>query len=163
MSTRRWAQAIRCGWGTFRRAAWRTLCAAPASATALIGDADGDDTGPYRPALLFLPAPDVVADGTVPDPTAPGGKREDPARLWAATQAAFQTCDLVVVHFGDFARAERENQRGFLLPAAYQAHRERALQALDAYLGLVLNRLSRHDCFWSFRRRLFCRTVPGTG
>ena len=104
---------------------------------ALIDDADGDDTGPYRPALLFLPFPDVAADGTIPDAKAPGGKREDPARLWAATQAALGTCDLVVVHFGDFARAERENGRGFLLPPAYQAHRERALQALDAYLGLV--------------------------
>ncbi len=106
--------------------------------TALIGDADGDDTGLYRPARLLLPAPDVVSDGATADPTAPGGKREDPARLWAATQAAFQTCDLVVVHFGDFARAERENGRGFLLPAAYQKHRRRALQALDDYLGLAL-------------------------
>jgi len=107
--------------------------------TALIGDADGDDTGLYRPALLFLPAPDVViSDGASADPTAPGGKRMDPARLWAATQAAFRSCDLVVIHFGDFARAERENQRGFLLPAAYQAHRRRALTALDRYLGLAL-------------------------
>jgi len=107
--------------------------------TALIGDADGDDTGIYRPALLFLPNPDSLSEaGTVPDPTAPGGKREDPARLWAATQAALTTCDLVVVHFGDFARAERENGRGFLLPTAYQKHRQRALLALDDYLGRVL-------------------------
>jgi len=107
--------------------------------TALIGDADGDDTGLYRPALLFLPAPDVViSDGASADPTAPGGKRMDPARLWAATQAAFRSCDLVVIHFGDFARAERENQRGFLLPAAYQAHRQRALSVLNSYLGLAL-------------------------
>ena len=105
--------------------------------TALIGDADGDDTSHYRPALLFLPTPDVVSQGTVADPTAPGGKRMDPATLWAATQAAFRSCDLVVVHFGDFARAERENGRGFLLPSAYQAHRRRALQALDRYLGLA--------------------------
>jgi len=105
--------------------------------TALIGDADGDDIGPYRPALLFLPAPDVVSDGMVADPTAPGGKRMDPAKLWTATQAAFRSCDLVVVHFGDFARAERENQRGFLLPVAYQAHRRRALLALDSYVGSV--------------------------
>jgi len=106
--------------------------------TALIGDADGDDTGSYRPALLFLPVPDVVSDGAVADPTAPGGKRMDFAKLWAATQAAFQSCDLVVVHFGDFARAERENRRGFLLPAAYRKHRRRALTALDRYLGLAL-------------------------
>ena len=108
--------------------------------TALIGDADGIDTGPYRPALLFLPAPDSVFDGgTVADPTAPGGKREDPARLWEATASAFQTSDLVVVHFGDFARAERENQRGFLLTPAYQQDRRRALFACDDYLGKVLN------------------------
>ncbi len=107
--------------------------------TALIGDADGDDTGPYRPALLFLPNPDTTSEaGTVVDSTMPGGKREDPARLWAATQNALATCDLVVVHFGDFARAERENGRGFLLPAAYQKHRRRALLALDDYLGRVL-------------------------
>ena len=105
--------------------------------TALIGDADGDDTGAYRPALLFLPNSDVAADGTVADPTAPGGKREDPAKLWAATRAALGTCDLVVVHFGDFARAERENQRGLLLPAAYRSHRRHALAALDRYLGFV--------------------------
>ena len=107
--------------------------------TALISSADGDDTGPYRPALLFLPNPTVTADGTVVDPFTPGGRREDPARLWAATQAAFRTCDLVVVHFGDFARAERENQRGFLLPVAYRGHRERALLRLDGFLGHALN------------------------
>ena len=107
--------------------------------TALIGDADGDDTGPYRPALLFLPNPDVAADDSVSDPTAPGGKRDDPIKLWAAAQAALQTCDLVVIHFGDFARAERENQRGFLLPAAYQAHRQRAFGRLDDCLGRILN------------------------
>ena len=106
--------------------------------TALIGDADGDDTGPYRPVLLFLPAPDVVSDGTTAAPTAPGGKRMDPTKLWTATQAAFRSCDLVVVHFGDFARAERENRCGFLLPTAYQAHRWRALKALDQYIGFVL-------------------------
>lgn len=107
--------------------------------TAVIGDADGDDTGAYRPAALFLPAPDTVAadDGTVADPTAPGGKRIDPARLWAQTQTALRGSDLVVVHFGDFARAERENGRGDLLPSAYAAHRERALRALDQYLGLT--------------------------
>ncbi len=107
--------------------------------TALLGDADGDDTGPYRPALLFLPAPDVVGDGCVADPISPGGKREDPARLWATTQSALVTCGLVVVHFGDFARAERENEHGFLLSSAYRAHRRRALSALDAYVGEVLN------------------------
>ena len=108
--------------------------------TALIGNADGDDTGAYRPALLFLPAPDYVSDGgIIADPLAPGGRREDPARLWAATQKAFQTADLVVVDFGDFARAERENQRGFLLPSAYERHRERALLDLDNYLGQVVS------------------------
>ena len=110
--------------------------------TALLGSADGDDTGPYRPALLLVPAPDVVNHGgMVFDPLAPGGKREDPARLWAATRKAFYSpdlaADLVVVDFGDFDRAERENQRGFLLPAAYAQHRKRALRALDTYLGLV--------------------------
>ncbi|MGI4790861.1 MAG: hypothetical protein ACRYFS_18675, partial [Janthinobacterium lividum] len=106
--------------------------------TALIGNADGDDTGTYRPALLFLPNPDTSSDdGTIADPLVPGGRREDPARLWTATQKAFQTADLVVVHFGDLARIERENQRGFLLPSVYQKHRKNALTALDQYLGLV--------------------------
>ena len=108
--------------------------------TALLGDADGDDTGPYRPALLFLPLPDVASDdGTVADPLVPGGKREDPARLWAATQTALKSCDLVTVCFGDFDRAECENRRGFLLPTVYRKHRERALSALDRYLGLVID------------------------
>ncbi len=107
--------------------------------TALIGNADGDDTGSYRPALLFVPAPDIVSDGTVADATAPGGRHMDPAHLWAATQAAFRPCDLVVVHFGDFARAERENQQRLLSPAAYQGHRGRALRRLDGFLGHVLD------------------------
>ena len=82
--------------------------------TALIGNADGDDTGSYRPALLFLPNPDVTADGTVSDPIAPGGKRIDPAKLWAATQAASLTCDLIVVHFGGLCpRRTRKSARLF--------------------------------------------------
>ena len=108
--------------------------------TALIGEANGDDTGPYQPARLFLPAPDVVNDsGTIADPLACGGRREDPARLWTGTLAAFGTADLVAVHFGDFARIERENQAGFLLPSAYRQHRQQALTALDAYLGDALD------------------------
>ena len=108
--------------------------------TALIGDASGDDTGPYRPARLFLPTPNITNDGgTVSDPLACGGKREDPARLWAATQAALRSADLVVVHFGDFARIERENRCGFLLPQSYQQHRQQALNALDSYLGLAVS------------------------
>ena len=107
--------------------------------TALIGNADGDDTGPYRPALLFLPAPNIITDnGTIADPLAPGGRREDPARLWAATSAALKTSGLVVVDFGDLERTERENRRGFLLPSAYRQHRERALQDLGQYLGLAM-------------------------
>ncbi len=106
--------------------------------TALLGDADGDDTGPYQPARLFLPTPNTVSEnGAVTDPLACGGKREDPARLWKSTQATFQNADLVVVHFGDFARIERENGRGFLLPTAYCQHRAQALASLDAYLGYV--------------------------
>ena len=106
--------------------------------TALIGDADGDDTGLYRPAELCLPRPNVVREGgEMADPLACGGEGEDPARLWAVTQAAFSNADLVVIHFGDFARIERENERGFLLPAAYRQHREQALAALNAYLGHV--------------------------
>jgi len=107
---------------------------------ALIGNADGDDTGEYRPALLLLPTPDSVSgSGTVADPLVPGGRREDPARLWGATQKAFQRADLVVVDFGDFERAERENKRGFLLPSAYKQHRTRAVTALDNYLGRVMD------------------------
>ena len=103
--------------------------------TALIGNADGDDTGPYQPARLFLPTPNALSDsGTILDPLACGGRREDPARLWTATQMALGSADLVVVHFGDFARIERENQRGFLLPQSYPQHRAQALASLDAYL-----------------------------
>ena len=62
--------------GSLRRAGART---------ALIGDADGDDTDEYRPALALLPLADNVHvgpdDGTVPDPVACGGKRIDPRRL----------------------------------------------------------------------------------
>ncbi|MDQ2687710.1 MAG: hypothetical protein M3Y28_07580 [Armatimonadota bacterium] len=107
--------------------------------TTLIGNADGDDTGTDRPAFSFFPSPDVVTadDGTVSDATAPGGRQIDPAHLWAQTQTALQDSDLVVVHFGDFERLERENQRGDFAPAAYQAHRERALRALSDYLGLA--------------------------
>ena len=107
--------------------------------TALLGSADGDDTGAYRPASLILPFPDTVTadDGTVMDPAAPGGRRVDSRRLWTQTQAALRGSDVVVVHFGDFARAERENQQGDLLPAAYRAHRERALRALGQYLNLA--------------------------
>lgn len=116
--------------GALRRAGART---------ALIGNAEGDDTGPYRPALLFLPSPDVANDDeAIADPLACGGRREDPARLWAATQRALQTSNLVVVDFGDFARIERENARGLLLPFAYRRHREWALRALDDYLGRAL-------------------------
>lgn len=106
---------------------------------AVIGNADGDDTGVYRPVSFFLPFPDVVSadDGTVPAPTSPGGRRVDADRLWVQTQAALRDNSLVVVHIGDFARAERENQQGDLLPAAYRAHRERALRSLDRYLGLT--------------------------
>ena len=103
--------------------------------TALIGDADGDDTGPYRPALLLLPMPDVMFDSTVHAPTSPGGRRTDPARLWMQTRIALRDADLVVVHFGDFARLERENQQGDSLPTAFAAHRQRALASLDKYLG----------------------------
>jgi len=108
--------------------------------TALLGNADGDDTGPYQPARLFLPTPDFVTDdGVVTDPLACGGKREDPARLWVSTQRALGAADLVVVHFGDFARIERENERGFLLPASYRQHRQQALAALEAYLGHAID------------------------
>jgi len=49
----------------------------------------------------------------------------------------FRNADLVAVDFGDFERVDRENERGFLLPPAYRQHRERALRALDDYLGLA--------------------------
>ena len=108
--------------------------------TALLGDADSDDTVSYQPARLFLPSPDIItAGGTIADPLACGGRREDPARLWKSTQTALQAADLVVIHFGDLARIERENQRGFLLPLSYRQHRAQALQALDTYLGLAIH------------------------
>ena len=111
--------------------------------TALIGDADGDDTGPYRPVQLFLPTLEIISGGgAAADPLACGGRRDDPARLWAATQAALAQADLAAVHFGDFARIERENQRGFLLPGAYTQHRNAALAALDAYVGRVMDGFS---------------------
>ncbi len=110
--------------------------------TALIGDADGDDTGPYDPARLLLPVPDATSDPTAPDPVAPGGRRTDPGRLWAQTQTALRSADMVVVHFGDFSRLERENTQGDLMPGAYTEHRRQALAALDKYLSLALPRLS---------------------
>jgi len=60
--------------GALRRAGVRT---------ALLGD-----VGSGQPALLFLPSPDVMSDT---------GAATDPPRLWAATRAAFRSCDLVVV------------------------------------------------------------------
>ena len=111
--------------------------------TALLGNDEGDDIGLYRPALLFLPAPNISGNGSpFLDPLAPGGEREDPVRLWTATQKVLRRADLVAVDFGDLERAEQENQRGFLLPSAYAKHREQALRALDAYLGLVMSGFS---------------------
>lgn len=109
--------------------------------TALIGDADGDDTGQYNPASLVLASPTLAyvgaGDGTIVDPLACGGKRVDPALLWIMTKSALTKCDLVVVHFGDFARIERENQAGYLMARSYSSHRAQALSALDRYVGLV--------------------------
>lgn len=112
--------------------------------TAVIGDADSDDTGRYRPTSLILPSPTEAFvdanDGTVSDALACGGKRIDPALLWKQTRFALNGSDLAVVHFGDFARIERENSAGYLMPRSYAAHRAQALAALDRYIGLaVLN------------------------
>lgn len=109
--------------------------------TALIGSADGDDTGPDQPARLIVPDPDLVFNPTVAAPTAPGGGRTDPVRLWAQTQTALRSCALVILHFGDFARLEREQQQGDLMPSAFAAHRRNALQRLALFLQLVLPNL----------------------
>ena len=49
------------------------------------------DVGPGQPTSLLLPTPDVMSDT---------GEVTNPPRLWAATQAAFRSCDLVVVRLG---------------------------------------------------------------
>ncbi len=112
--------------------------------TALIGNADSDETGSDNPASLILPAPTDSSpnDGARPDPLAPGGRRTDPARLWQATQAALAAHDFVVVHDGDFARTE--HTKDSLLPAVYAQHRARALHSLDAYLGSALAYVDIH-------------------
>lgn len=121
----------------------RTLARAHVPALRL-GNADSDDAGNCNPAALLLPAPADASpqDGTRLDPTAPGGRRTDPARLWQATQAALVAHDLVVVHDGDFLRVERT--RGSLLPAAYCQHRVRALRSLDAALAPMLAYVDAH-------------------
>jgi hypothetical protein len=110
--------------------------------TALIGNADGDDTGVYQPAREILPVPDLVFDPTVPAPTVPGGRRNDPGRLWAETQTALISADCVVDDFGDFDRSESENFQGDLAPRAYTAHRAAALRGLDDFLRLALPHLT---------------------
>ncbi|BDI32981.1 membrane protein [Capsulimonas corticalis] len=117
----------------------KALSAAGVSVTT-IGDADGDDTGPYHPLNIFLPGTHNLASGSVADPLAPGGRRCDPALLFQFTKNALVLNDLVVVHDGDFARLERENRAGDLLPAAYVQHRLRAMQALDGYMALIQSR-----------------------
>jgi hypothetical protein len=109
--------------------------------TALIGNADGDDTGSYEPACFLIPFPNVTLNPTLPDPLAPGGQRTDPKLLWRETQTALRGCDFVVVHWGDFDRLEREQQQGDPLPSAFAWHRQQALQALSQYLLLALPKL----------------------
>jgi len=53
--------------------------------TALIGQ----EIGPSSPVRLILPYPSITVETA------------NPARASAATQSAFQTCDLVIVHFTD--------------------------------------------------------------
>ncbi len=73
--------------------------------TALIGQG----IGPNSPARLILPSPAIAAETT------------DPARAWAVTQSAFQTCDLVIVRFTDAGGG-----------------RDALLHRLDAFFGWVL-------------------------
>lgn len=121
----------------------RTLARAHVPALRL-GNADSDDAGNCNPAALLLPAPADASpqDGTRLDPTAPGGRRTDPARLWQATQAALVAHDFVVVHDGDFLRVERT--RDSLLPAVYAQHRACALHLLDAALAPALAYVDAH-------------------
>ena len=121
----------------------RTLARADVP-TALIGNADSDETGQYRPAALVLPTPTAILpnDGTLSAPTAPGGRRTNPARLWQATQSALAAHALVVVHDGDFARTEAAKDS--LRPAAYARHRARALRSLESYLAPALAYTDAH-------------------
>lgn len=73
--------------------------------TALISSTAGLD----RSALLFLPSPDVTQNG-IP-----------PAQFGMAARKAFQTCNLVVIHFSGLD----------------QGNREAGLHALDHSLGAV--------------------------
>ena len=124
----------------------RTLRAAGLR-TAVIGDADGDDTGAYRPMSMMLPAPDLLltgpAAGEMSDPLSPGGAHADPARMADAASHALRSCDLVVVHDGDLLRLEREQVNGFLTKPAYRKHRLDALRnfrALASSLAAVADR-----------------------
>jgi len=119
--------------------------------TALIGNADSDETGLSRPAALLLPtACDVsLGDGTQPDLLSPGGRRTDPAGLWQKTQAALASHDLVVVYDGDFARMERTKDS--VLPSVYGQRRAQALRSLDAFLAPALAYAdARPHCFVLF-------------
>ena len=55
MSTPPWARETVSGWGTSRRDGWGKFYAGAGVRTALLGDADGDDTGPL-PARTAVPA-----------------------------------------------------------------------------------------------------------
>ena len=108
--------------------------------TAVIGDADGDDTGSYRPVLTMLPSPDIqltgVSAGEINDPISPGGRRADPVLMTKAASTALKSADLVVVHDGDMLRLEREQASGFLTKAAYAKHR---LDAIARFRALMAN------------------------
>ncbi len=121
----------------------RTLAQAHVTTT-LIGTADSDEAGRYRPASLILPAAadPLSRDGTQPDPLSAGGRRTDPARLWQVTQSALAAHALVIVYDGDFARTERARQT--VLPRVYQQQRAQALSALDTYLAPALAHADTH-------------------
>jgi len=113
---------------------------------AVIGDADGDDTGMYRPVLHVIPTPDIALFGrsacTDTEPLAPGGRLINPGLMALLTVQTLSGNHLVVVHLGDMERLEREDKAGFLLPAAYRTHRRVAVGAVAAYLNDVTSALA---------------------
>lgn len=123
--------------------------------TAVVGNADNpasrDSLAPtiFRPAALAaMNEAFVVEQGTVSrgdllvrDPAAPWGVRANGEAVLAATRAALQTSQLVVVDPGDLDRATA--YRRVALDAAANAEWDRAVRRTDALLGQIVRTLPK--------------------
>lgn len=136
--------------------------------TALIGDADGDDTGRYRPALGLLPNPGSILVGVQagerPDALSPGGTRVDPGQMTAIAASALSSAGVVAVYDGDLARLERERNAGVLLPVAYAKHRRDAMSNLTALMAQLRDLAGRTpDTLFLFVSSCGRPVIPGWG